>query len=239
MTGTDTSRSDELAAGLMSVRRQIDRLCADVGREPNEVTLIVVTKTWPTSDVLVLAELGVTDFGENKAQELRDKRIECNSLQGTWHFIGQLQTNKAALVAHNADVVHSVDRARVVEALSRHVGDRNSERPLDCLIQVSLDPEFRAGRGGVEPAEVSALAAQIDDSAGLRLAGVMGVAPVGADARQAFSSLREVSLRLRQDHPSATWISAGMSGDLAEAIDEGATHLRVGSAILGSRAPLR
>ncbi len=238
MTHVETSRTDELAAALLRVRTRIDQICVDAGRESTEVTLIVVTKTWPASDILALAQLGVSDFGENKAQELRDKRIECDAVQGTWHFIGQLQTNKAALVAHNADVVHSIDRARLVEALSRHASERDPVRPLECLIQVSLDPQPRAGRGGVDPGEVRALAAQIEDSPGLRLVGVMGVAPVETGARQAFSSLREVSMQLRQDYPQATWISAGMSGDLAEAIAEGATHLRVGSAILGTRPPL-
>lgn len=234
----DISRTEELAAALSTVRTHIDRICREAGRQPDEVTLVVVTKTWPAADVRRLAELGVRDVGENKAQELRDKRRECESLPVSWHFIGQLQTNKAALVAQNADVVHSVDRARLVEALGRHIGDRHSVRPLECLIQVSLDRESRTGRGGVEPTEVPALARMIASAPGLRLAGVMGVAPLGADARQAFSSLRAVSHRLRQDYPEADWISAGMSGDLTEAIEEGATHLRVGSAILGSRPPL-
>jgi pyridoxal phosphate enzyme (YggS family) len=233
------SRQAELAEALRRTHSRIDKICLDAGRSPDDISVIVVTKTWPVADIKILAELGVQDFGENKAQELRDKVRECRGLSSVWHFIGQLQTNKAAVVARNADVVHSVDRTRLVEALSRSAQERDTGSPLECFIQVSLDREPGLGRGGVAPMDVSMIAEQIVQAPALRLCGVMGVAPLGEAARPAFSRLRDVSLKLRENYPDATWISAGMSDDLEDAIHEGATHLRVGSAILGSRAALR
>jgi len=232
------SRQSELAEALRRTQSRIDEICQDAGRSPDDISVIVVTKTWPVADIKILAELGVHDFGENKAQELRDKVQECRGLSSVWHFIGQLQTNKAAVVARNADVVHSVDRTRLVEALSRSAQGREVDSPLECFIQVSLDREPGLGRGGVAPMDVSTIAQQIAQAPALRLCGVMGVAPLGEAARPAFSRLRDVSMKLRETYPDATWISAGMSDDLEEAIHEGATHLRVGSAILGSRAAL-
>ena len=233
------SRQDELAQALRRTRLRIDKICRQAGRAPDDVSVIVVTKTWPVADVKILSALGVHDFGENKAQELRDKVEECQGLTCAWHFIGQLQTNKAAVVARYADVVHSVDRSRLVAALSKNAQGRDAQKPLDCFVQVSLDPERDSGRGGASPGEVPELAEQIEQASALRLCGVMGVAPMGEAARPAFSRLRDVSMNLRESYPQATWISAGMSGDLEAAIYEGATHLRVGSAILGSRAALR
>jgi PLP dependent protein len=232
------SRRAELSEALRRTHSRIDEICQEAGRSPEGVSVIVVTKTWPVADIKILAELGVHDFGENKAQELRDKVQECRGLPSAWHFIGQLQTNKAAVVARHADVVHSVDRIRLVEALSRSAQERDPSSPLDCFIQVSLDREPGLGRGGVAPMDVSTIAEQIAQAPALRLCGVMGVAPLGEAARPAFSRLRDVSMKLREKYPDATWISAGMSDDLEDAIYEGATHLRVGSAILGSRAAL-
>ena len=147
------------------------------------------------------------------------------------HFIGQLQSNKAASVAHYADVVQSLDRAKVVRALDRAAGQLG--RRLDVTVQVRLDEA--EGRGGVVPGEARALADLVAGAQSLTLRGVMAVAPLGGDPRAAFARLREVADGIRGDHPDATWVSAGMSGDLEAAVAEGATHLRVGSAILGSR----
>jgi pyridoxal phosphate enzyme (YggS family) len=202
------------------------------GRSPDELTLIAVTKTFPASDVRLLAELGVTDVGENRAQEAAAKHAEAG-VPPRWHFVGTLQRNKAGLVASFADVVHSVDRAELVTAL-----DRAGATPLDVLMQVSLDDA--AGRGGARAADVPALADLVAAADRLRLRGVMAVAPLGADPAAAFARLAETAARVRAAHPGATWISAGMSGDLEAAVAAGATHVRIGTALLGRRdVPVR
>jgi len=218
------ARRDELAAGLTAVRRRIAAACAESGRAPDEVELVVVTKLFPASDVRLLADLGVSQVGENRDQEAREKLTDplLADTRLTRHFIGQLQTNKAGSVVSYADVVHTVDRRRLVDAL-QSAADRAHRRPR-VLVQVSLDDDAgAAGRGGA-PAE---------------LGGLMAVAPVDGDPDEAFQRLAGVAERLRESHPGATWVSAGMSGDLEVAIRHGATHLRVGSAILGSRPALR
>jgi len=227
------ARRDELDRGLSGVRTRIVRACASAGRDPAEVTLVVVTKTFPASDISLLADLGVHDIGENRDQEASAKASALRSLGLTWHFVGQLQTNKAASVGSYADVVHSLDRPRVVAALGRAAHRRGAV--VRGLVQVRLDDS--TGRGGAEPADVPALADLVDGTEGLALAGVMAVAPLGADPVPAFARLTEVSATVRERHPDATWVSSGMSGDLEAAIAYGATHVRVGSAILGSRPP--
>jgi pyridoxal phosphate enzyme (YggS family) len=227
-------RLAELAANLGRVRARLAAACQAVGRDPGAVSLVAITKTWPADDVRRLAALGVRDVGENRDQEARPKAAACAGLGLVWHFVGQLQTNKARSVAGYADVVHSVDRPRLVAALDR--GAAEAGRAVGVLLEVALDGE--AGRGGATPAEVPALAALVAESAALRLLGVMGVAPLGADPAPAFARLAAVSAALRSEHPQAGWISAGMSGDLEAAIAAGATHVRVGTALLGRRAPL-
>jgi pyridoxal phosphate enzyme (YggS family) len=189
--------------------------------------------------VVSLWGLGVTDVGENRDQEASAKvaALPPQARAGLRvHFIGQLQTNKAASAAAYADVVHSVDRARLATALD-HGAERVGRR-LGALVQVSLDrPDGRGGRAGVAPADVPALADLVAAQPSLDLLGVMAVAPLGADPAAAFAQLASVADRLRSDHPGAGWISAGMSADLEAALAHGATHLRVGSAILGSRPP--
>ncbi len=226
-------RHDEIAAGLAAVRERIDRACADAGRSADDITTIVVTKFFPSSDVRLLADLGVRHVGENRHQEAVEKAAECADLDLSWHFIGALQSNKAAAVAGYADAVHSVDRAKLVGGLSR--GAQEREQEIDCLVQVSLDPPEASGRSGAAVEEISALAERILEADGLRLRGVMGVAPLGGDAREAFDKLAEQAAVVRRLEPEATWISAGMSIDLEEAIAAGATHLRIGSAVLGPR----
>ncbi|GII88715.1 YggS family pyridoxal phosphate enzyme [Sphaerisporangium siamense] len=233
MNDTHTTRRDEIAAGLAEVERRIADACEAAGRARGEVTLVAITKTYPASDVRILAGLGVRDIGENRDQEAEPKAGDCADLPLTWHFVGQLQTNKARSVVSYADVIHSVDRERLVGALSREAV--RAGRRLTCLVQVALGDE--PGRGGVGPAGLAPLADAIAGAEGLVLGGVMAVAPLGADPAPAFARLRELSAALRADHPSATVVSAGMSGDLAEAIAYGATHVRVGTALLGRRKP--
>lgn len=226
-----TARRDEIAAGLAAVAARVEAACADAGRDPAGVTVIVVTKTFPASDVRLLAGLGVKDVGENRHQEAVAKVAECSDVPVRWHFVGQLQSNKAAAVARYASVVHSVDRPRVVDALSR--GAQAAGRHIDCLVQVSLDRS--SGRGGAIGDDVLRVAERVAGAESLRLAGVMAVAPLGADPRPAFGRLETIADAIRTRFPGAEWVSAGMSGDLEAAIAHGATHLRVGSAILGTR----
>jgi pyridoxal phosphate enzyme (YggS family) len=225
------SRREDLAANLEAVRTRIAKACEAADRAPGDVTLVAVTKTFPASDVRLLAELGITDVAENRDQEAGPKAAECRDLDLTWHFVGQLQTNKARSVVSYADVVHSVDRPRLVTALSKAA--LAAGRSVRCLIQVSL--EETEGRGGVRPDGVIALADALSAAEGLELGGVMAVAPLGADPAPAFARLAKIAISLRAAYPAAKTVSAGMSGDLEQAIASGATHVRVGTALLGGR----
>jgi pyridoxal phosphate enzyme (YggS family) len=230
------SRADDIAARLGEVRDRVSRACADAGRDPAEITLVVVTKYFPASDLRVLADLGVRDVGENRHQEAVAKAEELADLDLSWHYVGGLQSNKAAAVAAYADCVHSVDRLKLVKGLARGALERG--RDLDVLLQVSLDPPGAEGRAGADAADVPALAEAVLAADGLVLRGVMGVAPLGGDPDAAFAELAEVAASVRALAPEATWISAGMSADLEQAVRRGATHLRVGSAVLGPRPTL-
>ena len=226
-------RRTELCESLTALRARIAAACRAAGRAESDVSLIAVTKTFPVSDIRLLSELGITDVGENKDQEAGPKAAECAALglPLIWHFVGQLQVNKVASVASYADVIHSVDRPRLVSALGRRAVA--AERELRCLIQVSLDGAV--GRGGALPADVPGLADAIAAEPGLSLGGVMAVAPLGAPAGPAFARLRDIADIVRSAHPEAAAISAGMSGDLEEAIAHGATLVRIGTALLGGR----
>ena len=229
---TPAGRRAELAANLADVEARIAAACAAAGRPREAVTLVAVTKTWPVSDAELLRDLGVHDLAENRDQEARRKAAEVTGVR--WHFVGQVQTNKARSVASYADVVHSVDRPALVDALSD--GALRAGRTVEVLLQVSLD----GTRGGALPEDVPALADRVAGAPGLVLRGVMAVAPLAADPALAFSRLRDVAADLTAAHPAATLISAGMSGDLEQAVAAGATHVRVGTAVLGPRsAPLR
>ncbi|MEO9324659.1 YggS family pyridoxal phosphate-dependent enzyme [Nocardioides sp. C4-1] len=228
-----TGRSGDVAARLAAVRDRIRQACDDAGRDPDDVTLVAVTKFFPASDVRILADLGVTHVGENRHQEAQAKAADCADLDLVWHFIGGLQSNKAAAVASYADVVESLDRAKLVTGLQRGADERS--RTLDVLLQVSLDPPDAAGRAGAGPADLGDLAARVGDAPMLRLRGLMAVAPLGEDPTTAFARLAEIRSGFVADHPDAVLLSAGMSGDLEAAIAAGATHVRVGSAVLGSR----
>jgi pyridoxal phosphate enzyme (YggS family) len=234
------TRADEIRDGLTTVRERIARSCEGVGRDPGEGTLVVVTKFFPISDVRILADLGVTDVGENRHQEAEEKGAELEDLRLTWHFIGSLQSNKAAAVAQYADVVQSVDRPKLLAGLGRGAHQRGTPGSgLDCLVQVSLERDPKPGRGGCVPADVPDLATAIDKTEGLRLRGVMAVAPLEADPAEAFAALARIADDVRRAHPDATWLSAGMSADLEAALEHGATHLRVGSAVLGQRPSVK
>lgn len=223
------------------MRARIAAACLAAGRPADDVTLIAVTKTFPASDVALLASLGVTDFGENRDQEAAPKVEQAAALgaRPRWHFVGQLQVNKVASVVRYADVVHSVDRIRLVRALGSRAA--TAGREVSCLIQVDVDPSAASGgdpgRGGALPGDVPALADAIAAQEGLVLAGVMTVAPLGLPPRPAFRMIRQIADTVRAAHPGATMLSAGMSADLDEAIAEGATHVRVGTALLGGRPP--
>jgi pyridoxal phosphate enzyme (YggS family) len=228
---TDSPRRDELAARLAAVTGRISAACAAAGRMSQDVTLIAVTKTFPASDVRLLNGLGVRNFGENRDAEAAPKAAQCADLDLAWHFVGQLQTNKAASVARYATFVHSVDRLRLIRALG--TAARRAGRVIECLIEVSLDGD--PARGGALASDVPGLAEALTGEAGLVLAGVMAIAPLGMPPADAFARLLDSAAAVRAVRPAATVISAGMSGDLEAAIAAGATHVRIGTALLGDR----
>ncbi len=232
-TPHDLHRRDELAANLDVVRRRIASACEGADREPGEVSLVVVTKFFPASDLRVLAGLGVTDVGENRHQEAQAKASECADLGLRWHFIGGLQSNKAGAVASYADVVESVDRAKLVGPLSRGAHTRGHD--VDVLLQVSLDPPGAQHRSGADASDLADLGRAVVQADSLRLRGLMAVAPLGEEPEVAFARLAAIHRDFVAEHPDATVLSAGMSGDLESAIAHGATHVRVGSAVLGPR----
>jgi len=234
-------RLAELRGNLTAVRSRIEAGCVAAGRSSAEITLIAVTKFFPVTDVALLAELGVTDVGESRDQDASVKAVELAEHTGArvrWHFIGRLQTNKARSVARYADLVHSVDRPALADALAD--GVRRAERAsLDVLVQLNLDEgaeDVPTGRGGSSDDELLRLADRVAASAQLRLAGIMAIAPLGGDPDRAFDRLAGVAGRLRTEHPEADVVSAGMSDDLEAALRHGATHVRIGTALLGRRA---
>jgi uncharacterized pyridoxal phosphate-containing UPF0001 family protein len=253
-----------LAANLDDVRERIDAAARAAGRDPADLTLVAVSKTWPAADVLALRELGLEHFAENREQEAAPKIAEVLTRLGApavardgsaedaagggsvapgnvpvWHFVGQLQRNKVNAVTRWADWVQSVDRPELVAALSRAAATQG--RVITVCVQVSLDTPGgggEPGRGGAAPSEVARLTDLVAEMDGLRLAGVMAVAPRGEPARVAFARLRNVAETVRRNHPDAQVVSAGMSGDLEAAVAEGATHLRIGTALFGERRPV-
>jgi pyridoxal phosphate enzyme (YggS family) len=238
----DSARRTEIAENLAAVRERIAAAASACGRDPGSVSLIAVSKTYPASDVAHLVALGVPDVGENREQEAAAKAAELAAagVPVRWHHIGQLQRNKARSVASYAAFVHSVDRLALVDALARArtaaIAAGLARVPLKVLIQVGL--EQVEGRGGAAPDQVGDLATAIAAQDSLDLAGVMAVAPLGEPPEPAFARLAQVADRLQQAYPQATMVSAGMSGDLEAAIAYGATHVRVGSALLGPRPML-
>lgn len=228
-----TSVDGDLGERLARVAAVVDDACAAVGRSPDELTTIVVTKFHPPGLIRALYALGVRDVGENRHQEAQAKAAELDDLEGLrWHFVGQLQSKKARQARRYAHAVHSLDRDSVVDALSDDSGS-----VVDGFVQVNLTDD--PGRGGVAERDVETLAEKVLSTPGLRLRGVMAVAPLDEEARPAFARLRAVSERVRSLEATADAISAGMSPDFAEAVAEGATHLRIGTAITGSRPDAR
>lgn len=235
---TGEERRSELAANLADVRARIERACAEAGRSPETVNLIAVTKTFPADDVMSLAGLGVTDIGENRDQEAAAKAATLREagVDVRWHYVGQLQRNKAKSVAGYAHLVHSVDRPALVTALANAAGQVREE-PLGCLIQVSVDGD--TSRGGVAEGDLAALVDSVTSRPELALRGIMAVAPLGWAPDRAFEQVAALSEKVRAAFPQAREISAGMSGDFTRAIVFGATLVRIGSILLGSRSHLR
>jgi pyridoxal phosphate enzyme (YggS family) len=217
----------EVAERLASVRADIADAARRAGRDAGEITTIVVTKFQPVSLIRELAALGIRDVGENRHQEAQAKVAELGDLDQRWHFVGQLQSKKARQVRSYASAIHSVDRESLVDAL------RSDEASVDCFVQVNLTDD--PGRGGVAPAQLEGLVEKVLATPGLDLRGLMAVAPLGEPARPAFARVREWSERVRRIAPEAVFLSMGMSHDYRDAIAEGATHLRIGTAITGNR----
>lgn len=236
-------RRAEIAANLAAVRARLDDACRRAGRAPDEVTIVAVTKTRPAEDVLHLAALGVGDIGENRDQEAAGKAaaVRAAGVAVRWHFVGHLQRNKCGSVVRYADLVHSVDSVRLATALAEAAG-RHRDTPLDVLVQVSLDGD--PSRGGAVDGDpdgdvgLPAVLARVVGADHLKLRGLMAVAPLEWEPARAFERLAGLALRVRAEYPDATLLSAGMSGDVEEAIQHGATHVRLGSALLGDRPPL-
>jgi PLP dependent protein len=224
-----------LADRLVEVDAGIADAARAAGRDPAEITRIVVTKFHPASLVHDLYELGVRDVGENRQQDLAAKVPEVGPLPDLrWHFIGQAQTNKARAIRSVASAVHSIDRVRIADAFDSAAAAGDPR--LDVLLQVNLTDD--PGRGGVAPDDLAGLAEHVAGCRTLRVRGVMAVAPLDEPPAPAFERLRTYADRVRTIVPDADWISAGMTADFAEAIAAGATHLRIGSAITGPR-PVR
>lgn len=219
---------DDVAQRLAEVDGRIAAAAQAAGRDPASITRIVVTKFHPVALVERLYALGVRDIGENRQQELTAKRDLVDLPGLRWHFVGQAQRNKARAIRAAASVVHSVDRDRLADALDAAEGPR-----LDVLLQINLTDEVH--RGGVRPDDAAALAEHVAGCASLRLRGVMAVAPLDESPRSAFERLARCADAVRDVVADATWISAGMSADFADAVACGATHLRIGSAITGPR----
>lgn len=228
-----SSRLSDIQSNLEIIQSRINKACSAAGRDISEITLIAVTKTYPASDVDLLKQLGIENVGENRDQEASSKKSEVKN-HFKWHFIGQLQSNKAKSVVNYADLIHSVDRWSLAKEIQKSAQGINKVQPV--LIQVDLDQSGPdPTRGGIWPAELNELAASINQASHLELKGLMSVAPLGENPEQAFARLKEIRVAFLKDNPGAQILSAGMSEDLEAAILHGATHLRIGSALLGER----
>jgi pyridoxal phosphate enzyme (YggS family) len=222
-------RKSEIAANLLEVNERIDAAAAKAGRNPADIKLIVVTKTFPITDLQNLYDLGVREFGENRDQEASEK-VGLLPADINWHFQGQIQSNKLKSITGWATYIHSIDQLKYAKMISEFAGNQRKS----IFIQVSLD-EIPESRGGVDPAKLVELASGITEFANLNLMGLMAVAPLDEDTDQAFSRLSQIHSHFREGFPDAKYLSAGMSGDYESAILHGATHLRIGSSILGNR----
>lgn len=230
MVMSELDRKAELAHSLADVQARVLKATTQSSRKSEEITLIAVTKTYPVSDVVILKELGVTDFGENRSAEGLEKSA---LVPAQWHYQGQIQSNKIAAISSWAQTVHSLDDLSHVPKFERAVGEISGKR-LDIFIQLSLDGD--SSRAGVRGDELMALGQALVTSHHLNLIGLMVVPPVEAEPEKAFAEVAEIAQRFRRDFPMAQSLSAGMSADYEIAIAHGATHIRVGSQILGPRA---
>jgi pyridoxal phosphate enzyme (YggS family) len=221
-----SNRKIEIAKNLQDVKDRIHRAADLAGRDPAEIELIVVTKTFPITDIEILSELGEHNFGENRDQEAAPKAQE---ISATWHFQGQIQSNKIKSIGQWADVIHSISTAKEILKFAQ------SPRSHQVFLQVSLDGELE--RGGADPSDLAELALLVNESNNLKLLGLMAVGPLGVDPEIAFADLAQIHQGFKAVFPNAKYLSAGMSGDFEAAILHGATHIRVGSSILGSRSP--
>ena len=221
-----SNRKEEITRNLQDVKERINRAAESAGRDSAEVKLIVVTKTFPVSDIEILRDLGEVNFGENRDQEAGPK---AEIISATWHFQGQIQSNKIKSICQWADVIHSISSEKEILKFAQ------SERKHQLFLQVSLDGQ--AGRGGASPAELAQLADLVNESNNLELMGLMAVAPLGVEPEKAFADLAQINQEFQSQFPNSKYLSAGMSGDFEAAIKFGATHIRVGSSILGSRSP--
>jgi pyridoxal phosphate enzyme (YggS family) len=221
-----SSRKDEIARNLREVRERINRAAQSGDRDPAEIELIVVTKTFPISDIEILRDLGELNFGENRDQEAGPK---AQTIPATWHFQGQIQSNKIKSICEWADVIHSISSEKEILKFAQ------SPRSHQVFLQVSLDGEL--GRGGASRSDLAQLADLVNESNNLELLGLMAVAPLGVEPEKAFADLAQINQGFKSQFPNSKYLSAGMSGDFEAAIKFGATHIRVGSSILGSRSP--
>ena len=221
-----STRKDEIAQSLQEVKERIQSAAASVNRNPNEISLIVVTKTFPISDIEILRDLGEANFGENRDQEAGPK---AQAIPATWHFQGQIQSNKIKSICEWADVIHSISSEKEILKFAQ------SPRRHQVFLQVSLDGQ--EGRGGASPSDLAQIADLVNQSNNLELLGLMAVAPLGVEPDKAFADLAHINQGFVGQFPNSKYLSAGMSGDFETAIKYGATHIRVGSSILGSRSP--
>jgi pyridoxal phosphate enzyme (YggS family) len=221
-----STRKDEIAQNLQEVKERIKSAANSVNRDPNEIQLIVVTKTFPIYDIEILRDLGELNFGENRDQEAGPK---AQTIPATWHFQGQIQSNKIKSICEWADVIHSISSEKEILKFAQ------SARKHQVFLQVSLDGQV--GRGGASPADLAELADLVNESNNLDLLGLMAVAPLGVEPMKAFADLAQINQGFAGQFPNSKFLSAGMSGDFEAAIKNGATHIRVGSSILGSRSP--
>ena len=227
------SRKDQILSNLELVKEKISSAAQAAGRSPSEITLIAVTKTFPVSDLEILYELGVRNFGENRDQEAAPK-VGVLPADITWHFQGGIQSNKLKSISTWASVIHSVDKFKYAQMISQFSVGKTKE----IFIQVSLDT-LTQSREGVDPADLTQLAEQIMSLPNLEVKGLMAVAPLDQPTEQAFVRLQQIQQKFIQLYPAASSLSSGMSGDYELAISLGATHVRIGSSILGNRSPIK
>lgn len=243
MTGAP-SRESDLATALAALQDRLSRAARDAGRDVADIALLPITKFFPASDVAILWRLGCRVFGESREQEASAKIAEFAELTAAddvrWHMVGQIQRNKAKAIAAWADTVHSLSTEKVAAALDRGVAhaidDGVRSTPMRVFVQISLDGD--TSRGGVDigdPGAIDALCDQVAEAAGLRLAGLMAIPPLGLDPDTAFAALAAEHHRVLHHHPDATELSAGMSQDLEAAVRHGSTCVRVGTALMGQR----